>query len=74
MEGCLVSEEDNKALVRRFMEEAYQDAASGNLDVLHQYFADHYRNHTPFHPEQSGMQGMKEVIADIGQAMPDLRW
>lgn len=69
-----MSEEGNKELVRRFMEEAYQDVASGDLDVLHQYFADHYRNHTPFHPEQSGIQGMKEVIADLGRAMPDLRW
>ena len=69
-----MSEEENKALVRRLMEEAYQEAASGNLDVLHQYFADHYQNHTPLHPEHPGMQGMKEVIADLGQGTPDLRW
>jgi predicted SnoaL-like aldol condensation-catalyzing enzyme len=69
-----MSEEDNKAMVRRFMEQEYQQAAAGNLDVIHQYYADNYRNHTPIHPQQSGMQGMKEVIADLAQATPDLRW
>lgn len=68
-----MSEEDNKALVRRYMEQAYPQAMKGNLDVLHQYFADHYIDHTPLHHEHSGVDGLKELIADTGQATPDLQ-
>ena len=68
-----MSAEDNKALVRRYVEHGYKEAAAGNPDVVHQFFADTYQNHTPLHLEQSGIQGAKEVIADTGQAMPDLR-
>ena len=68
-----MSVEENKALVRRFLEDAYQEAMRGNLDVLHQYFADDYQDHTPLHPEHSGVHGVKELVADTGQATPDLR-
>jgi predicted SnoaL-like aldol condensation-catalyzing enzyme len=71
--GRPMSEEENKALVRRFIEHDYQEAMRGNLDVVHQYFADHYHDHTPLHPEQPGVHGVKELIADTGQATPDLR-
>ncbi len=68
-----MSEEDNKALIRRFVEDAYPQAMRGNVDVLHQYYADHYHSHSPLHPEHPGVHGVKEVIADSGQAYPDLR-
>ena len=68
-----MSVEENKALVRRFVEHGYPEAARGNVDVLHQYYADHYHNHRPLHPEQPGVHGVKEGSADIGQAYPDLR-
>ena len=68
-----MSVEENEALVRRFLEDAYQEAMRGNLDVLHQYFADDYQDHTPLHPEHSGVHGVKELVADTGQATPDLR-
>jgi predicted SnoaL-like aldol condensation-catalyzing enzyme len=68
-----MSMEENKALVRRFLERGYQEAMRGNLDVVHQYFADHYHDHTPLHPEESGVQGVKELVADTGQATPDVR-
>ena len=68
-----MSEADNMALARRFIEHGYQEAMSGNLDVVHQYFADNYQDHTPLHPEHSGVHGVKELIADTGQATPDLR-
>ncbi len=68
-----MSVEDNKALVRRFIENGYQEVMRGNLDVVHQYFADHYQDHTPLHPEQPGVHGVKELFADTGQATPDLR-
>ena len=68
-----MSVEENKALVQRFIENGYQEAMRGNLDVVHQYFADHYHDHTPLHTEQSGVHGVKELIADTGQGTPDLR-
>lgn len=68
-----MSEQDNMALVRRYMEHGYQEAIRGNLDVVHQYFADHYHDHSPLHPEHAGVHGLKEIIADTGQAMPDVR-
>ena len=66
-------EEENKALVRRYVEEGYPAAMRGDLDVVHEYHADHYRTHTPVHTEHSGVQGTKELIADSARAMPDLR-
>jgi len=68
-----MSVEENKALVRRYLESGRQEAMQGNLDVLHQYFADHYHDHTTLHPEEPGVQGVKELMADWGQAIPDLR-
>ncbi len=68
-----MSVEENKALVRRFIEHGYQEAHRGNLDILHQYFADHYHDHTPLHPEHPGVHGVKELFADNSQAVPDLR-
>ena len=68
-----MSVEENKALVRRYVEHAFQEAMRGDLDVVHQYFADHYHDHTPLHPEQPGVHGVKELFADNRQATPDLR-
>ncbi len=68
-----MSVEENKALVRRFIEHGYQEAMRGNVDVIHEYYADHYHDHTPMHPEQSGVHGVKELIADTAQAKPDFR-
>jgi len=45
----------------------------GNLDVVHEYYADHFHAHTPLLPEQPGVDGSKAVIADTAQAMPDLK-
>ena len=68
-----MSVEENKALVRQYLESGRPEAMRGNLDVVHQYFADHYHDHTTMHPDHSGVQGLKEIIADWGQATPDLR-
>jgi predicted SnoaL-like aldol condensation-catalyzing enzyme len=68
-----MSVEENKALGRRFLENGYQEIMRGNLDVAHQYFADHYHDHTSQHPEDHGVEGVKELIADAGQSAPDLR-
>jgi predicted SnoaL-like aldol condensation-catalyzing enzyme len=68
-----MSVEENKALVRRYFESGYREAMRGNLDVVHQYFADHYHDHTSLHPEHPGLEGVKELLSDSGQATPDLR-
>ena len=68
-----MSAEENKELGRRFIENGYQEVMRGNLDAVHEYFADNYHDHTSLHPEQSGVGGVKELIADAGQAWPDLR-
>ena len=68
-----MSAEENKELGRRFIENGYQEVMRGNLDAVHEYFADNYHDHTSLHPEQSGMGGVRELIADAGQAWPDLR-
>ena len=68
-----MSVEENKALVRRYFESGRQEAMRGNPDVAHQYFADHFHDHRSLHPEHPGVQGVKELMADWGQATPDLR-
>jgi predicted SnoaL-like aldol condensation-catalyzing enzyme len=68
-----MSVEENKALVRRLYESGFQEIMRGNVDVAHEYFADHYHDHTSLHPEQPGVHGVKEVMADVGQAAPDMR-
>ena len=68
-----MSVEENKGLVRRYWETGYQEAMRGNLDIVHQYFADDFHDHTTLHPEHSGVQGLKEILSESSQATPDLR-
>ena len=68
-----MSVEENKALAHRFFENGYQEVMRGNVDVAHEYFADHYHDHTSMHPEQHGVHGVKELIADAGQSAPDMQ-
>ena len=68
-----MSAEENKTLVRRYFETGYQEAHEGNLDVVHEYFADHFHDHTSPHPDHSGVHGVKEIISDTSQATRDLR-
>ena len=68
-----MSAEENKALVRRYFETGYQEAHEGTLDAVHQYFADHFHDHTSPHPEHTGVHGVKEIISDSSQATRDLR-
>src|SRR6266849_3719612 len=63
---------ENKALVRRFYEEAWADGA---LDVIDELFADDYTRHDlrPTQPTP-GPEGMKQITADFRSAFPDLRF
>jgi steroid delta-isomerase-like uncharacterized protein len=62
----------NKALVRRFYEEAWDQ---GMLDVIDELFAEDYLRHD-LRPGQvaPGPGGMKRITADFRAAFPDLRF
>jgi steroid delta-isomerase-like uncharacterized protein len=64
-----VSEDTNKALVRRFYEEVW---AKGNVDVADELFADDYVRHD-FRPgNPTGPEGQKEIARAFRAAFPDL--
>jgi len=67
-----VSEESNKALVRRFYDEVW---AKGNLDVADELFADGYERHDFRESEPSaGPEGQKQIAEAFRAAFPDLAW
>src|SRR6266508_2697533 len=63
---------ENKALVRRFYEEAWDQ---GKLDVIDELFAEDYVRHD-LRATQAlpGPEGMKRVTADFRAAFPDLHF
>jgi steroid delta-isomerase-like uncharacterized protein len=70
-QGLNMSLDENKDLIRRFCEEAWN---KGNLDVLPEIFAPDYVRHDlrPGNPV-SGPEGQKRIAADFRAAFPDLR-
>jgi predicted ester cyclase len=62
---------ENKALVRRFYEQVWDE---GNLDVCEEVCAADYVRHD-LRPGQSahGPEGQKQIAADFRSAFPDLR-
>lgn len=64
--------EENKALVRRFYEEAWN---RGNADVAYEVFADDYVRHDLRSTEAlPGPQGQKKIADDFRAAFPDLEF
>ena len=62
----------NKALVRRFYEEAW---VKGKLDVIDEVFAYEYVRHDLRSTQAlPGPEGMKRITADFRSAFPDLRF
>jgi steroid delta-isomerase-like uncharacterized protein len=62
----------NKALVRRFYEEAW---ANGKLDVIDEVFANEYVRHDLRSTQAlPGPEGQKRITADFRSAFPDLRF
>jgi steroid delta-isomerase-like uncharacterized protein len=63
---------ENKAVVRRFYEEAWDQ---GMFDVIDEVFAENYLRHD-LRPSQAepGPEGMKRITADFRAAFPDLRF
>jgi steroid delta-isomerase-like uncharacterized protein len=65
------STDDNKALVRRFYEQAWD---RGNTDVAFEVFADDYVRHDFRATDPvAGPAGQKQIADDFRAAFPDLR-
>jgi steroid delta-isomerase-like uncharacterized protein len=69
---AIVAAAENKVLVRRFYEEAWDQ---GKLDVIDELFADDYIRHD-LRPSQAlaGPDGMKRITADFRAAFSDLQF
>jgi steroid delta-isomerase-like uncharacterized protein len=65
-----MSAEENKALVRRVLEEMFN---KGNLDVADALLAPHYVDHDPAMPEDiHGPEGFKQYVSTYRSAFSDL--
>jgi steroid delta-isomerase-like uncharacterized protein len=65
-----MSADENRALIRRFVEEAFN---RGNLGVVDEVYAPAHVGHTAGVPEQtSGPEGVKEFVGLYRNAFPDL--
>ena len=67
-----MSTEENKAIVRRYFEEAW---GKGNLDVMDELMAPDYVNHgsVPGHPV-TDREGMKRIEVATRQAFPEVNF
>ncbi len=64
-----MSPEENKAVVRRFLEEVF---GGGNLELADELFAPDYVLHDPGVPgEVHGPEGMKQYMSMYRSAYPD---
>ena len=61
--------EENKALARRYVEEAIN---KGNLAVIDELTAADYVEHSPFPGQAPGIEGEKQLISMLRAAFPDL--
>jgi steroid delta-isomerase-like uncharacterized protein len=64
-----VQPEENKTVVRRFLEEIF---TAGNLELVDELFAPDYVLHDPVVPDEvSGPEGMKRYVSMYRAAYPD---
>ena len=67
-----MAEEENKALLRRAVEEVF--SAQGNVDVADEIFAPDYVGMNPTDPQDvRGSEGAKELANMYRSAFPDVR-
>lgn len=69
--GGEMSSEENKAVVRRFLEEG---VAQGHLDVFDHLCAPDIVNHAAAPERRHGIDGIKDVIGFSRRAQPDQEW
>jgi steroid delta-isomerase-like uncharacterized protein len=67
--GITMSAEENKAIVRRLIDEAWN---LGNLDVIDEIVATDYIRNDPANPGVSGSEGLKQFVAAYQAAFPDI--
>jgi steroid delta-isomerase-like uncharacterized protein len=60
--------EENKALIRRFVEEAFNE---GNLDVADEVYASGFVSHEPAGPVERGPEYVKQFVGTYRSAFPD---
>jgi steroid delta-isomerase-like uncharacterized protein len=65
-----MSAEENKAVVRREMEELFNH--TGNLDAVEEIIAPDYVSYEPTSGEMQGIEGAMQFAATYRQAFPDL--
>ena len=63
-----MSAEENKTLVRRLIDEVYNQ---GNLDAADELLATDYVDHNALPGQESGLEGYKGVVATLHSAFPD---
>ena len=66
-----MSAEENKAVVRREMEELFNQG--GNLDAADEIYAPDYVGHEPTTGDIRGVEAAKQFAASMRQAFPDLQ-
>jgi steroid delta-isomerase-like uncharacterized protein len=69
--GVLVSAEGNKAVIRRLIEEVYNE---GNLDVVDELMAPDIFDHVAVPEHQHGMDGFKHVMEWVREFSSDVRY
>jgi steroid delta-isomerase-like uncharacterized protein len=62
--------EENKAIVRRIIEEFFN---TGNPALADELFAPDYIDHNPSNPEMGGLENVKRSVADWRYAFPDTK-
>jgi predicted ester cyclase len=65
-----MSAEENKAVVRREVEELYN--YTGNLDAVEEIFSPDYVSHEPTSGEVRGIEGARQFATTFREAFPDL--
>jgi predicted ester cyclase len=65
-----MSAEENKAVLRREVEELYNH--TGNSDVVEEIFSLDYVSHEPASGEVRGIEGARQFAATFRKAFPDL--
>ena len=69
--GVLVSAEGNKAVIRRLIEEVYNE---GNLDVVDELVASDLFDHAAVPEHQHGIDGFKHVMEWVREFSSDVRY
>ena len=64
-----MSVEENKAIVRRFFEEIFNQ---GDLSVADEIVAADFVNHNPAPGQTPGVEGLKEFVVDLRTAFPNV--